>query len=391
LFSEVSNSTLGDELTSSQLFKKYKIPAEMQKMPMFYFLQRMEWQYKVALSESWLEATRHPAAMLFKDRDYRSIYLDYNYKKREEKNEYYIVCWSFARLRGVDSTLPNNIIDEIESAIDIDTNGKIIDFFSSNWALLFHENDNPSEFIFITNMKFPELKERGGIEWDENGKEIYNPYRVIGQSFWDDVYCGKDYLEILKQTNTKIPPISTELPIGYHLHLPKKPMDPEISKTLKQIVKYDKEVRSGKLQPLLEVPGFENFRISDRYLKFYFHKETLAQVLVYCLQNNKHFGCRLNYDEKNRLLIYIIGEMQEIKTTKNETVTSRSVLDGDGIEVKFHLTGYPASYKTIVKNCLLGYQIEWNEDGEIISNVNLDTPKPWLDAPKNVENPQPQN
>ncbi|MDR0338442.1 MAG: hypothetical protein LBI18_15315 [Planctomycetaceae bacterium] len=382
---EALNITLADELASSPLFEKYKIPKEMQKTPMIYFLQRMEWQYKVAQSESWLEATRHPA-MPLKNRDYRSIHLDCNYKKREGKNEYYLVCWSFERLGGVNSTLPNNVIDAIISDIDIDSNGKIIDFLGNYWALLFHENDCPSEFIFVTNMKFPELKDRGGIEWDENGKEIYNPYRAIGKSFWEDVYCDEDYLKILKQTSTEIPSISTEPPAEYCLCLPKTPKDSEISKTLKQIVKYDKEVRSGQLQPLLEVPGFEKFRISDRYLEFYFRKETLAQVRIYCLQNNKHFGCRLDYDEKNRLVTYIIGEMQEIQTIKNETVTSRSVLDGDGIEIKFHSTGYPASYKTIVKNSLLGHQIEWNENGEVISNVNFDTPKPWSNDELNTNN-----
>ncbi|MDR2757640.1 MAG: hypothetical protein LBC20_18270 [Planctomycetaceae bacterium] len=359
----------------------------MQKTPMFYFLQRMEWFYKTAQSENWLEATRHPA-MPIKNRDYRSIYLDYDYdyEKREEKKEYYIARWSFSRLSGIDSTLPKNVLDDMDSDICIDANSKIIKFLGSNWALLFHENDRPSEFIFITNMKFPELQDRGGIEWDEKGNEIYNPYRVIGQSFWEDVYCGEDYLENLKQTNTEIPPISTEPPDGYHLCLPKMSMDHDISKTIKQIVKYDKDIRSGKLQPLLEVPGFENFRISDRYLKFYFHKETLAQFRVYCLRTGGCFACCLNYDEKNRLLSYIIGEMKEIRPDKSKPALTQLILDGDGIEVKFHLTGYPASYKTIVKNCLLGQQIEWNENGEVISHINLDTPKPWSDIPKKTDN-----
>jgi hypothetical protein len=57
-------------------------------------------------------------------------------------------------------------------------------------------------------------------------------------------------------------------------------------------------------------------------------------------------------------------------------------LDEKGIIVTFHSTGYPASYKTIARNRLFGRQIEWNDKGEVISDIDLDIPKPWADAPK---------
>ncbi|MDR2704190.1 MAG: hypothetical protein LBC02_00270, partial [Planctomycetaceae bacterium] len=50
------------------------------------------------------------------------------------------------------------------------------------------------------------------------------------------------------------------------------------------------------------------------------------------------------------------------------------VLDEKGIEIIFHPNGYPASYSTIVKKRLFGRQIEWNDKGEIISDINLDIP-----------------
>jgi hypothetical protein len=376
------NSVFAEEFQYSELFKKYKIPVGMRKPPMFYFLQRMEWQYKVAQSENWLEAMRLPA-MPEKNPDYRNIFLDCNYDKKENKAEFYLSYLSFSRIGGNNLTLSNSIIDDIEADIEIDENNKIVKFLGSKWALLFHENDTPAEFIFITNMKFPELEERGGIEWDENGKEIYNPYAKIGKSFWEDVYCDNINEEKLKFKKTEINRISTFPPNGYTLHLPKLPIVSDVSKILKQIMDYDKKVRYGKIRPLLNVNGFENFRISNRYLKFYFHKDTLAQLWVYCLQNNNRlFGCYLDYDEKNRLLGYINGEMTENKSDKMKVNLPQCLIDGNGVEVKFHLTGYPASYKTIVKNSLLGHQIEWNENGEVISNVNLDTPKPWADAPK---------
>ncbi|MDR3109071.1 MAG: hypothetical protein LBU65_05200 [Planctomycetaceae bacterium] len=55
------------------------------------------------------------------------------------------------------------------------------------------------------------------------------------------------------------------------------------------------------------------------------------------------------------------------------------------IIIRFHPIGYPASYKTIVKNRLFGRQIEWNDKGEILSDVDLDIPKPCADAPKKEE------
>ena len=62
-----------------------------------------------------------------------------------------------------------------------------------------------------------------------------------------------------------------------------------------------------------------------------------------------------------------------------------------GTKITFHENNCPALYRTIVKNRLFGRQIEWNDKGEVISDIDLDIPKPWLDAPKNVENPQSKN
>jgi hypothetical protein len=56
-----------------------------------------------------------------------------------------------------------------------------------------------------------------------------------------------------------------------------------------------------------------------------------------------------------------------------------------GIEVTFHSNGYPANYRTVVNNRLYGRQIEWNDKGELISDVDLDIPKEWKDAPKRNE------
>ena len=38
--------------------------------------------------------------------------------------------------------------------------------------------------------------------------------------------------------------------------------------------------------------------------------------------------------------------------------------------MKFHPTGYPASYKTFVKGELLGRQVEWDEEGNVLSDID---------------------
>jgi hypothetical protein len=53
-----------------------------------------------------------------------------------------------------------------------------------------------------------------------------------------------------------------------------------------------------------------------------------------------------------------------------------------GVEVTFHPNGYPAHYRTIIRNRLFGRQIEWNDKGEVVSDVDLDIPKTWADASK---------
>jgi hypothetical protein len=57
-------------------------------------------------------------------------------------------------------------------------------------------------------------------------------------------------------------------------------------------------------------------------------------------------------------------------------------VDGDGVEIYFHPTVFLKSYRTIIKNRLFGRQTEWDEKGKVISNVDLDFPQKWNNAPK---------
>jgi antitoxin component YwqK of YwqJK toxin-antitoxin module len=107
------------------------------------------------------------------------------------------------------------------------------------------------------------------------------------------------------------------------------------------------------------------------------------------LDNEKlsYYGYFLSFKNDN-LHIYAEGDIP-LKITnyydatiKDNTKLNNLSIDGKGIEIKFHPNGFPASYKSIVKNRLYGRQIEWDDKGEIVSDVDLDIPKEWKDAPK---------
>ncbi|MDR0703752.1 MAG: hypothetical protein LBF88_02070, partial [Planctomycetaceae bacterium] len=68
--------------------------------------------------------------------------------------------------------------------------------------------------------------------------------------------------------------------------------------------------------------------------------------------------------------------------TLSDPLKVRYSIDGDGVVIHFHPTGFPKIYRTIIRNRLFGRQIEWDETGKVISNVDIDFPQKWDDAPK---------
>ncbi|MDR2346385.1 MAG: hypothetical protein LBE18_09990 [Planctomycetaceae bacterium] len=126
---------------------------------------------------------------------------------------------------------------------------------------------------------------------------------------------------------------------------------------------------------------------------------------IYCVDGNIrdfHFsaGYSLSLDDKGRIDVYAEGKMSGSKKSLR-SVKSRDKKDGKkrlfignsndliyvykGIEVEFHISGYPASYRSIVGDRLYGRQIEWNDKGEVISDIDLDIPKEWKNTPKKTD------
>lgn len=114
-------------------------------------------------------------------------------------------------------------------------------------------------------------------------------------------------------------------------------------------------------------------------------------------------GYYLSIDDNGKILAYAEGindssEARSLENFYNNQCKTRNyywlrrntfVTLKKGIEVTFHPNGYPSTYRTIVRDRLYGKQIEWNDKGEVILDVDLDIPKEWKDAHKKVE-PQPK-
>ncbi|MDR2172456.1 MAG: hypothetical protein LBP59_20125 [Planctomycetaceae bacterium] len=111
------------------------------------------------------------------------------------------------------------------------------------------------------------------------------------------------------------------------------------------------------------------FSIDDMAKCFFFDKNgNLAIYINGQIDINKHYSVENSGDDKNE---------------RNNFENYR--INGNGLEIIFHPTGFPKSYTKIVRNRLYGRQIEWNDKGDVISDVDLDIPKEWKDAPKKIE------
>jgi hypothetical protein len=112
-------------------------------------------------------------------------------------------------------------------------------------------------------------------------------------------------------------------------------------------------------------------------------------------------GYNLSIDENGKITAYSEGSFTNLEERKFEKFYKNQEKSRQyywymhncfyvlrkGVEIKFHPNGYPSTYNTIVNNRLYGRQIEWNDKGEIISDVDLDIPKELgKDTPKKLDN-----
>ncbi|MDR0604739.1 MAG: hypothetical protein LBG80_10590 [Bacteroidales bacterium] len=210
----------------------------------------------------------------------------------------------------------------------------------------------------------------------------------------------KQWESEIQDYKNKITKIKPEIsPKEWKIKIPDKLHDKTIRNRFLQIEKCHQSIIEGKVLPLLDnkvffKPDINYSRI--QYVNIIYSGNSVTFVGVHEHENFRTIGSFLVFDDDYCLKKYVEGEIEYNQNLIGHEVAKTAKLflengKASGLEITFHSNGYPSNYRTIVKERLYGRQIEWNDKGEVISDVDLDIPKPWLDAPKNVENPQSKN
>ena len=399
--SSVRQNVYGEDTDlATKLFQKYQIPETLQHQPICYFLQRMEWHANIVRSGNWLAATRHPS-MPKDSPDWSNICLEFLTPYCNERDGYVGAALEFCPSFSSDN--PSALELALHSNIALYINeDKIGQFFVNGLLWLnFFESGHPSMLWFAVkdHTLFDAADGLGEIRWDEDGNVISDVYKEHGKKFWDNAGFDEEWLVYLKMTEEG-KPISTSLLDGYSLRISETPNDEELSQSLNQIIGFDKAVRQGNILHLIHTLGIEETTRASTgvkqevYTSFYFHKNSLAQVWLWSYAPGGKSGFVFDYDENNQLRGYMRGiispideqgQMQDFPSFPGNGVYPQYTINGDGIEVKFHPTGYPASYKTFVENELLGRQAEWDEQGNVISYIDTSPPVVAVPQPAPVE------
>ena len=382
----------GEEVDSAtKLFQKYQIPESLQHQPIYYFLRRMEWHADIVRSGNWLTATKHPS-MPKDSPDWSNICLEFLAPYCNEQDAYVGAALGFCPSFSSDN--PSALELALHSNIALYTNEDKIGQFCINGLLWlnFFESGHPSMLWFAIkdHTLFDAADGLGEIRWDKDGNVISDIYKEHGKNFWDKAEFDEEWLGYLKETEEG-KSIITSLPDGCNLRICETPKDEKLSQSLNQIIGFDKAVRQGNVLHLIRELGIEETtRVStgikqEVYTSFYFYKNSLAQVWLYSYAAEGKSGVVFDYDENNRLRGYMRGiispideqgQTQDFPSYHGNGVYPKYKINGDGIEVKFHPMGHPASYKTFVKNELLGRQAEWDEKGNVISYIDTSSPMP---------------
>jgi len=157
------------------------------------------------------------------------------------------------------------------------------------------------------------------------------------------------------------------------IQIPTRGRYEEVVSLLVRIQKYAEKVRSGQFGYLIENPIFKPELYPLYVVDVGFGKDYVNYAGV------QQSGIKL-YGE-----LFFDGEESVTKYREGNFDVNKYIEDNAWHEIIFHTNGYPASYRSVVRNRLFGRQLEWNEKGELLSDVDLDIPQPWPDAPKTEE------
>jgi hypothetical protein len=222
------------------------------------------------------------------------------------------------------------------------------------------------------------------------GKIVFDDYKKHGEDFWQAIAKSIDgnlWYQGLKET--VLQPDDTiqkiVIPADIKIHSPESPNYEDMKNKFDIIQKRLLLLQAGGVRQLLDCPSVKIMPREDRRILFRFEKSKLFDAAI--VQSGE--GTYRKIGEyilfgANGTHVWLSGELEQDPEAAMapRPLKQKYTINGDGIEVKFHPSGYPARYTTIVKNRLFGRQIEWDENGNVISDVDLDIPMPWADAPK---------
>jgi hypothetical protein len=383
------------------LFTRFNIPEEICCEEIALELYRIVWQHDIAHKDNWQEATRNP---IFHDvaSDLSKIELSYSYltTKKRDKYEFYTFSLDYSEVACRDSLI---YLDCLPYCI-----------------LCFYSNGNPESCRFLSNYyEFSEDGKSGGLSFelpfDINKKGVPNSdntYTVqLGYVEWENgkmifneqIKNTKNFIDIYKRAikesvphdfkpsvlNKKpIKPITLESEKDYSLHIPDA-IDPDTRKIFFKVTNQYKTLKDGQVKKILNDIYPEPSKYSKAMAMFRFGKNYLYDVTFAEGYSRETNGNYFKFDEKSRVTMWLNGDLREIDNEflrgLKDPLKVRYTIDGDGVEIRFHPTGFPKTYRTIVRNRLFGRQIEWDENGKIISNVDIDFPQKWENAPQKNE------
>ena len=366
----------------AELFEKFNIPKEARRKPIALFLERVDWQLSAFQSGNWLKAACPP----FRKREkfWSNFELEYYYPYDFERKEYRVTDLSMTYFGPEHPDLG----DPWSGFVIVKPNGGILScmerygYFTSVEGMV-------REIGFTHRRKFPEVEEPGCIKWDTEGNRT-DDYHKNRLDFWEDFQLDESKQKrIYREDELEMASQFLALESVYKPFVPDVPKDKKVFVMLNDVVSCYENMREGTVSKLMGVPGFDDRKTTDIYLKFRFFDKALVTLFVCQLRNEGNFGRSLTLDDEGRIARCQIGWIEVVEEEIDHQTVGCPIpkyrINGNGVEIRFHPTGYPACYKTIVRNRLFGRQLEWNEKGELLSDVDLDIPQPWPDAPKTEE------
>ncbi len=352
--------------------------------------KRMEWRHDILQEgKGFHEYCNHPALERVRNApNYEtnlSFYYNYGKSKKEKLHLSTIMVnrKSLKRSPGVDIVFFDNGII-----------GFYKEFLLGRYVIVNIEKTGQ-----LSHVSFEDFLGERKIQFDEDEKILSDTYQKFDRKRIQVRQENQQQIEeeIRDSIEAGYTDIQKRLPKEWQLKLPERIRDRTVRDRLSKIDEFHQATVAGDSYPLVENPVFDldeavlraNERIAPVNIRISYCGKNVAFVGVKKAENFRTIGYFIVYDEYFRLQKYVEGEIEfDPNLTGHETAKTAKLSLKDvgtdrnrrasGLEITFHPTGYPATYKTIVKERLFGRQMEWNDKGEVISDVDLDIPKPWV-------------